>query len=131
MGGYAKHQERLDALNALGRQLARRARSKCEVCEAAQVPLAPYEVPPVPKAPDVDQTLFICQTCREGLEGGALDPNHWRLVETAIWNDFSPIKVCAYRITARLHNDGVAWATELLDMAYLTDEERQWVESDT
>ena len=37
--GLLKHQERKSALSLLGKDLARRARSKCELCEASGVPL--------------------------------------------------------------------------------------------
>ena len=56
------------ALQGMGKDLARRAKSKCEITGAAGVPLRPYEVPPVAAEPDIDRTLLISAECREMLE---------------------------------------------------------------
>lgn len=43
--GYEKNRERIAALNSLGKNLARRSGSKCELCFASKVPLYTVEVP--------------------------------------------------------------------------------------
>ena len=45
--GLDKHRERLEALALFGKDLTRRAGSKCELCETAGVKLQIHEVPPV------------------------------------------------------------------------------------
>ena len=128
MGGYEKHKARQEAMDALGRQLARRARSRCELCEQS-ASLAPYEVPPVPAQPELDQTLLLCQTCRQMAQGGRLDDKHLRFIETTIWSDFEPVKVTSYLLLERLHEGGVAWATPVLENAYVTPEEQAWIDA--
>ena len=51
--GYELHQARMMALQAISKDLARRAKSKCELTGAAGVPLRPYEVPPVGEDPAI------------------------------------------------------------------------------
>jgi protein PhnA len=128
MGGYEKNKARSEALNALGRQLARRARSRCELCEQS-ASLSAHEVPPVPADPELDQTLFVCQTCKDMVQGGTLDDKHLRFIETTIWSDFTPVKVTSYWLLERLHNKGTAWATPLLDNAYITEDEQAWIDA--
>ncbi|MEO0448059.1 MAG: hypothetical protein AAF191_18480, partial [Verrucomicrobiota bacterium] len=65
--GWEKDQERKNAVQWLGKELARRAKSRCEVCEASGVPLSIYEVPPVPKEPSGERSLFLCATCHSAL----------------------------------------------------------------
>lgn len=128
MGGYEKNRARAEALNDLGRQLARRARSRCELCEQS-ASLTPYEVPPVPNEPDLDQTLLLCKTCQDMAQGGPLDDKHLRCLEHTIWSDFPPVKVLSYWLLQRLHAQGTPWAQDLLDGAYVTEDEQAWIDA--
>lgn len=126
--GLQKHQERLDALNALGRHLARRAGSKCELCEAAGVRLNPFEVPPVPAdEPELERTLLLCVRCQDGAKGGHLAKGEWLFLQGSAWSDFPPVQVTAVRILRRLDDSGEAWASELLDSLYLGEEVQAWL----
>ncbi len=66
--GYELHQARMMALQGIGKDLARRAKSKCELTGASGVPLRPYEVPPVGEHPDLDRTLLISEECQQALD---------------------------------------------------------------
>ena len=44
--GYDGNQARIEALSLLGKDLARRAKSKCELSGESGVPLKTYEVEP-------------------------------------------------------------------------------------
>ena len=128
--GLQKHQERVDALNRLGKDLARRASSKCELCEAAGVPLKTHEVAPVPAEPDMDHCLMVCETCQEQL--GYLDnkpkrvqADHWRCLGKTIWNSLPVAQVVALRALRQLENS-YPWAGEILEHAYLDAEVEEW-----
>lgn len=120
--GRDVHQARIAALQGLGRHLARRCRSTCEVCEASGVPLRPFEVTPLVDDPDLDETIFVCDTCRDGLAGGPLDDPRWRCLESAVWSDVRPVQVLAVRLVRRLADAGQVWAINLLEGLYLDDE---------
>jgi protein PhnA len=125
--GYEKHKERLDAINALGRELTRRSSSKCELCGDSGVKLSGHEIVPLPEQPDADHTVFICEACRDGLTGGKLDADRWRFLENVIWSDVPVVQVAAVRITRKLLEQGVLWAADLLDNVYLSPEVEEWV----
>lgn len=126
--GLEKHQARKDALSLLGKDLARRAGSKCELCEAAGVRLDPWEPPPVPDEPSLDRVLLLCERCTRLADGGKLgDPSELRFLETTVWSELTPLQVTSVRLLQRLAAENVAWAAETLDGAYLSDETQEWL----
>ncbi len=127
--GLLKHQERQDALSLLGKDLARRAKSKCEICEASGVPLFIYEVAPVPSEPDYDHCLMLCETCKTQLENPKrVDPNHWRCLTKSIWSQLPVVQVVSLRQLRKL-SAKQDWAIEALEHAYLEPEIEQWADS--
>lgn len=129
--GLVKHQERQSALNLLGKDLARRARSKCEICEASGVPLAIYEVAPIPSEPEYDSCLMLCETCKTQLENPKrLEPNHWRCLTKSIWSEVPAVQVVSLRQLRRL-SEKQDWAQEALEYAYPEPEIEQWADAAT
>ncbi len=124
--GYELHQTRMMALQAMGKDLARRAKSKCELTGVAGVPLRPYEVPPVPEAPDIERTLLISVQCYEALER----PEHlagrtWQCLAETVWSEMPAVQVVAWRmleVLARRED----WAREVLDEVFLDAEVEAW-----
>ena len=128
--GYDKHQDRLAEINSLGRSLARRARSTCEVCEESGVPLHVREVPPLPEAPEADHAVMVCARCGDAIAGGRLDPpESFRGLVGVVWSDVPAIQVAAVRLLTRLGQDGAHWATEVLDGLYLEPEVQEWIDA--
>ncbi|MFD2230403.1 phnA protein [Alkalimarinus sediminis] len=126
--GQEKHQKRLNELLMLGKDLARRAHSKCELCGATGVSLAAYEVPPAPVQPDIDKTLFICSVCTEQIKNPKrMDAHHWHCLSAAVWSTTPAVQVVAVRMLKRLL-DREGWAEDLYDQLYLESEVQQWVE---
>ena len=128
--GQQRHQARLDALAGLGRGLARRARSHCELCETGGVPLAPLEVPPLPEEPEEESAILVCQGCREGLEaarGWQDDLQAWRFLEGTMWSQVPAVQVSACRLLRRLADGGAGWATDALDGLVLGPEVEEWL----
>lgn len=131
--GLQKHQERLDALNLLGKNLARRASSKCELCEAAGVSLKIYEVAPVPNEPDMDHCLMTCDTCREQLNHFENKPklmqaDHWRCLGKTVWSTEPAAQVMSVRILRQM-SEQYPWAAEILEHVFLEPEIESWVEN--
>ncbi len=126
--GREKHQERERARQALGRDLSRRARSKCELCETAGEKLQPWEVTPLPETPDPDHAVLICSRCTEACEGGRLEANTWRFLETTMWSEVPAVQVVAVRLLHRLSEEGATWAREAMDGLYLEDSVRAWAQ---
>ena len=125
--GYDSNQERLRALSLLGKDLARRAKSKCEVCQASGVPLRIHEVAPVPKEPDPDHVIMVCAACEEALDDTAtpLEPNRWRVLTETLWSDAPAVRVSVVRLLQRLAKN-TDWARETLDEAYLEEGILEW-----
>jgi protein PhnA len=129
MRGYDKNQGRKELLSSLGRALARRAKSCCELCGTAGRPLMPYEVPPVADEPDIDRTVFVCSRCGAGAEDKKLAGDEWRFLENAVWAELAPVQVVAVRMLRRLAEDHRPWAVETADALYLDPEVEEWVDA--
>ena len=125
--GLKEHQARQDAIAGLGRPLARRARSRCELCESGGVPLRVVEVEPLPEEPEVDAAVLICHRCREGMQGGPADPGEWRFLEAVAWSETPPVQVAAVRMLRRFSREGQSWASDVLDGLYLAPEIDAWL----
>jgi protein PhnA len=126
--GYDENQARLAALSGVGRSLARRSKSCCEMCGASGVPLAPWEVPPVPVEPMAELCVFACEACRTQMDDmRRLDPERWRFLSATVWSDLPAVQVAAVRML-HLLAPGHRWAEELLEQVYLDEEVEAWVE---
>lgn len=124
--GYEIHQARMMTLQCMGKDLARRAKSKCEITGAAGVPLWPYEVPPVAAEPDIDRTLLISPECREMLEHpDRLAGRHWQCLAEAIWSEMPAVQVVAWRMLHELAKRE-DWAREVLEEVFLDPDVEDW-----
>lgn len=128
--GFETHQLRMMALQALGKDLARRAKSKCELTGAAGVPLRPYEVPPVPPEPELDRILLLSEACHEALARPAgMDARAWRCLGEAVWSDFPALQVVAWRLLNHLAQRD-DWARQILAEVFLDPETEAWARSE-
>ncbi len=113
--GRAEHDARRAKLHSFGKDLARRAKSKCELCERAGEKLRIYEVPPEPRDPDIGRCLLLCGRCYEQAdEPGRFQPgDHWRVLAGTAWSEVPMVQVMAVRLLRR-QQDTQAWAREAL-----------------
>lgn len=126
--GFEQNQQRLSALGMLGKDLARRAHSKCELCEASGVKFKTLEVSPVPTEPDIDHCLLVCEQCHAEIHRKGLpDPRYWRCLENSAWKELPVIQVTAVRL---LRTIGEPWTEQLLEQLYLWPETEAWLEND-
>ncbi len=66
--GRLTHQERQGVLSLFGKDLARRAKSKCEICETSRALLFICEIEHVSSEPNHDHCLMLCETCTTQLK---------------------------------------------------------------
>jgi protein PhnA len=120
--GRDAHEARQAELNALGKDLSRRAGSVCELCGGRETP-RPFLVPP-PDEPDLDNAILACERCRALLGGPKLprDASDLRFLEKAIWSEVPAVQVAAVRLLRRLAAAGVSWATEADQGLYLSED---------
>lgn len=120
--GFDQHQQRVHALAGLGKELSRRARSRCELC-GDSTSLEVVEVPPATEEPDPDRAVMVCARCRPAVDGGRMrgEPDTWRFLAEAVWSETAPVQVAAVRATRRLAEEGVDWAREALDGLFLDE----------
>ena len=126
--GREKHEERVAALAVFGKDLARRAKSKCEICEASGTRLMPYEVEPVPPEPEFENCILVCESCKKSIS----EPRkfqageHWRCLAETVWSEIPAVQVVAVRLLKRQENSQ-PWAREALDGLFLDEELEDWV----
>lgn len=126
--GLEKHKERMAVLSSFGKDLARRAKSKCELCESSGIKLVPHEVEPVPAEPEFENCIMICESCDEQIKTPRKfrPGEHWRCLAETVWSEEPAVQVMAVRMLKRQANDQ-AWARETLDGLFLDEEIEEWV----
>lgn len=106
--------------------LVTRSKSKCELCGATEG-LNIYEIPPNSDG-SVDQSIFICETCRDQIENpDKTDLHHWHCLNDSMWSQVPAVQVMAWRMLKRLSSD--SWAQDQLDMLYLDEETLAWAQA--
>ncbi len=127
--GYEAHQSRVLLLQGLGKDLARRAKSKCELTGAAGVSLRPYEVPPVGDEPDLERTLLVSEACHEVLERPQrLAGREWQCLAEVVWSEMPAVQVVAWRMLNELAKRE-DWAREVIEEVFLDEEVETWAKS--
>lgn len=109
--GRQKHQARLDAISLWGKDLARRAKRKCELCEGNE-DLRPYDGDEDAE-PGLETLVLACERCRAVLGGRNDDERTLRFLETAIWNEEPMVAKLAKDMLSGVDAD---WARAALDM---------------
>ena len=119
--GYDTDKQRKELVSSFGRDLARRAKSKCELSGEAGVSLVIYELEPVASEPDFDQCIFISEASREQIQNPKrLVSDQWRILGEQIWSELLPLQIIAVRMLTHIAKTE-HWAQEILDNAYLDD----------
>lgn len=128
--GFDVNQERKQSLGLFGKDLARRAKSKCELSLASGVPLVTYEIPPTPKEPAFERCLLVSESVRDQLAKPAtLRAEEWRHLSEIIWSDVPAVQAMALRILRYFAiKREEPWAQDLIEEAYLDPEVEQLAE---
>lgn len=109
--GKEKHEARLREISLLGKDLARRAKQKCELC-AGKGDLRPHDTAP-DAAPTLDTIALFCADCRARAGGRDDAEAELRFLENAIWSDVPAVSGTARAILERVD---AGWARAALDM---------------
>ena len=116
--GKAQHQAYLDAMRGLGKDLARRARSRCEL-SGVSGSLQAYDLSGGDEEPSLEHVVLVCAQVREHLEGrGLKDRDALRYIDEAVWSDVEPVRRAAVMILERIDEP---WAREALEHAAMMD----------
>lgn len=116
--GRDKYQAHQEALAALGRNLSRRARSRCELC-GERSGLKPIEVEGGPEEPTEDWALLSCARCAAAVGGDLGDANTLRFLEETMWSELRPLQIASVRL---LRSIELPWAIAALEGLYLDPE---------
>ena len=120
--GYEENQERLGILQSFGKDLARWAKSTCELSGVKGVPLAIYEPPPVPKSPDFNRCFLLSEDTIASLsKPSLLNADDWRRLSELIWSELPLQQVMSYRILDFLSKNH-DWCSAILEETYVDDE---------
>jgi len=120
------HEAHQQAVSALGRTLARRAGSRCELC-AATGRLSVVEVPPTYDDPDDSRAVLSCPRCAELLQRGVArapgdGDDSLRFLGEAIWSPTLPAQLAAVRLCRQVAARGVPWAVDALEPLWLDED---------
>ena len=108
-------------LSSFGKDLARRAKSKCELSGASGVPLHIYEIPPAPAEPDPERCLMLSENVIDQLNKPSLIiPDQWRGLGELIWSEIPAVQIMACRILTHIAKEE-NWAQDILDEAFLDE----------
>ncbi len=107
----------------LSQAILDRSGGQCELCSSSE-PLEEHLV--APKTEEAE--IAVCHKClSEITKDEALDTDHWRCLNEAMWSEVPAVKVIAYRLLTKLSaND---WAMDLKNMIYLEEELQEWAEN--
>jgi protein PhnA len=126
---YDLNQARVQALQTLGKELVRRAKSKCELTGVSGVPLKTYEIPPVTHEPDINRTLLVSQACIDVLENPKrLKGREWQGLAEVVWSELPAIQVVAWRMLTQLAKSE-DWAREVIEEVFLDEAVEDWAKS--
>ncbi|WP_297488638.1 PhnA protein [uncultured Cetobacterium sp.] len=127
--GYDEHIERKNKVNSFGRELTRRAKSKCELCEATGVSLSVYEVPPVKGDPEIERCIFICDECRDKIDRiKKAKENDFRFLTNSIWSEVPMVKgfsIVLLREMAKKYS----WAEQVIEDLYIDEETEEIIKN--
>lgn len=123
------YKEDLLRVGNFGKDLARRAKSKCELCEASKVKLTIYEVPPAPKDPEFDNCIFICEHCLNliaNIENA--ESRDLRFLEKPMWSETKIIQATAVALL-KTAQEKYLWIDDALENLYLDSDVEDKVSS--
>ncbi|MGJ8673648.1 phnA protein [Rubritalea sp.] len=127
--GYDTNQARLQALSLFGKDLARRAKSKCELSGESGVSLKTYEIEPTASEPDYDKCLLVSEAVLDQLKHPkSIQSKQWRgVLAELIWSELPAQQVMAYRLLEFIAKNE-SWAQDVIDEAYIDESVIEWAE---
>lgn len=125
MSRRQRHAAAKAELAALGKDLSRRSRSRCELCSTAGG-LMPVAL--TGATPTLLDTVLLCDRCARVLDKGpgrdeADAPDALRFLEEVVWAELFPIQVAAVTMLHRVAQADIArWPSETLETVFVDDD---------
>ncbi|RYF80523.1 MAG: PhnA protein [Chitinophagaceae bacterium] len=108
---------------SIEKELQKRSNSRCELCASPEATVA-YLVPKS-SGNKLAHHIWICSACEQQMTNiETADANHWRCLNESIWSEEPAVKVVSWRMLHKLKQ--LDWAQDLLDIAYLDEDEMEW-----
>lgn len=127
--GYDQHIERKNKVNSFGKELTRRAKSKCELCETTGVSLSVFEVPPVKDEPEVERCIFICDECKNKLKRvKKAKENDFRFLTNSIWSEVDMVRALSIKFLTEMAAK-YSWAELVLDDLYIDESTEELIKT--
>jgi len=117
--GYEANKQHQAEIQALGKELGRRARFACEWCGGKEG-LGPVDTQPT-REPEVENLVLLCQGCRALYDGGDEDPSRLHHLEGVLWSGEPVVVRTAATLLRRL---GADWAEEIIEQVGIDLPER-------
>ncbi len=109
-------------------KLLQRADYSCEICSQNNTEFTAYTVPTHTYDSDADVVL-LCNNCSTKIENKDFTKSEsFRGIQGSIWSETPAVKVLSYKIAQNLK--ATDWAQEVIDSAYLSEEEIAWANSE-
>ncbi|MDX8335642.1 PhnA protein [Candidatus Cetobacterium colombiensis] len=126
--GYDQYMERKNKVNSFGRELTRRAKSKCELCEATGVSLSVFEIPPIKEEPEIERCIFICEDCKNKLERiKKSKENDFRFLSNSIWSEVDIVRAFSILLLREMAKK-YSWAELISDDLYVDEDTEKLIE---
>jgi protein PhnA len=111
---------------SIDKDLQKRSNNICELCSSDDANTA-FAIPNSPSN-KIDHHLWICTICNAQMSNiENADTNHWRCLNDSIWSELPATKIVSWRMLHKLKS--LDWTQDLLDIAYLTEEELAWAKA--
>jgi hypothetical protein len=114
--GNQLHREHLEAVQAFGKTVGKRAGFRCEWCSGDQG-LRLWELRPDDE-PEPELLALLCEPCRTLADGKSADLNLLRPLRDALWSDVPAVAEGAAAVLARLKEP---WVREAIEESFIDD----------
>lgn len=104
----------------MSKTLQERSSNKCELCASSEN-LEAYEV--APSDGSDEQSIYICNVCKEQIESGKLDEVHFNFLNDSMWSETPAVVVMSYRLLNALGRQ------DLVDMIYMEETTKKWADA--
>ncbi|MFT6067833.1 MAG: protein PhnA [Bacteriovoracaceae bacterium] len=94
----------------------------CELC-SSDAGLSIFELSHAPE-PGVNGSVHLCKVCKDQIDSGNYDTNHWHCLNDSMWSEHLPVQVLAYRVLRSLSDQ------DRLEQLYLEEEGLKWAKAD-
>ena len=105
---------------SIEKELVARSGGVCELCKGDN-DLSVFDV--TPSDGSADKAIYICSTCKEQIESGELDENHFNCLNDAMWSETPAVAVVSYRLLNALGRQ------DLVDMMYMEEDVKAWADA--